>query len=218
MVVFYLLSLLVAYAVFSLDCWKQLDEPAQNDQGRDRTIDGMRGFLALSVVLFHSVMTRGLLETGEWEFPKDPFFSQLGSVAVSLFFMTTGYLFWGKVVRSEGRIDWIKLYVGRVFRIAPVYWIAVSGVTLIVFWKTGFEANEPLTSLVANLGRWYALGFFTCGDMNGYDTAWRILAGVLWTLKYEWRFYLGLLPASVLAKRVVRTVPSCNPGTRPVGQ
>jgi hypothetical protein len=78
MIVFYLLSLLVAYTVFSLDCWRQLDEPAQNEQSRDRTIDGMRGFLALSVVLFHSVMTRGLLETGEWEISEGSIFFTIG--------------------------------------------------------------------------------------------------------------------------------------------
>lgn len=166
--------------------------------------------------------------TGRWTLPSDPFYSQLGIVAVSMFFMITGYLFWGKLIKREGRIEWAALYIGRIFRIAPVYWIAVTGLVFIVFWRSGFELREPLWSAVGNIAHWYGLGLLIGHDFNGYENVWIIVAGVVWTLKYEWRFYLALLPAAPLAKRkihlpatlifLVVCILGCNFGTSDMWQ
>jgi peptidoglycan/LPS O-acetylase OafA/YrhL len=197
----YFVTLLIVTLCFSLPAWKFIDDVASEHASRVNTIDGIRGYLALSVMLHHAVIARTWLTTGNWTLPADPFFAQLGSVAVSLFFMITGYLFWGKLASRQGRIDWPALYIGRIFRIGPVYWIAVTGMLITVLWRTGFELREPIGSLVSSVVHWYGLGFLIGHDLNGYLNVWIILAGVVWTLKYEWRFYLGLLPASLLAKR-----------------
>ncbi|WP_296651999.1 acyltransferase [Paraburkholderia sp.] len=197
----YLVALLVVSLCFSLPAWKFIDEATSQRASRVNTIDGIRGYLALSVMLHHAVIARTWLATGNWTLPADPFFAQLGSVAVSLFFMITGYLFWGKLVARQGHIDWAALYIGRVFRIGPVYWIAVTGMVATVFWRTGFELREPIGSLVNSVVHWYGFGFLIGHDFNGYRNVWIILAGVVWTLKYEWRFYLALFPASFLARR-----------------
>lgn len=199
----YLLSLLVATACFSAKIWHFIDEPTSTDVRRVNTVDGLRGYLALSVMLSHAYVARAWLITGAWTLPADPFLSQLGSVAVSLFFMITGYLFWGKLVSSDGRVDWAKLYVGRIFRIAPVYLIAATGLVLVVFWRTGFTLHVPVGSVINDVLHWYGLGFLIGHDFNGYANVWIILAGVVWTLKYEWRFYFALLPLSLVAKRKI---------------
>jgi peptidoglycan/LPS O-acetylase OafA/YrhL len=54
----------------------------------------------------------------------------LGPFGVSMFFMITGYLFYSQLLKGKGRPNWKKLYIGRVFRIIPLYWFAVA---LVVF-------------------------------------------------------------------------------------
>lgn len=199
-VVAYVLVMAIVSVVFAAPVWRFMDDP-KLERGRSAAIDGMRGYLALSVMLHHAVIARQWLVTGIWELPGDWLYSQLGSIAVSLFFSITGFLFWGKLVRDSGRPGWIRLYVGRIFRIAPVYLIAVTCMVAIVFWRSDLELREPLGELFSKIAHWYALGLLVEHDFNGYANTWIILAGVVWTLKYEWHFYFALLPASLLSRR-----------------
>jgi peptidoglycan/LPS O-acetylase OafA/YrhL len=196
----YLIVLSIATCCFASSFWQFMDR-ATTEKARVSSIDGIRGYLAISVVIHHAVIARTWLSTGQWVLPQSPFFAQLGSVAVSLFFMITGFLFWGKLVGALGRIDWIRLYVGRVFRIAPIYFLAVTVVALLVFHRTGWQLRTPLSELLYGLGSWYALGLFTARDFNGYGGVWILFAGVTWTLMYEWMFYFALWPASLFARR-----------------
>jgi peptidoglycan/LPS O-acetylase OafA/YrhL len=189
----------IVSVVFSAPVWRFMDD-SKLERGRAVAIDGMRGYLALSVMLQHAVVARQWQTTGNWVLPGDWFYSQLGSIAVSLFFSITGFLFWGKLVRDSGRPNWIRLYVGRIFRIAPVYIIAVSCMVAIVFWRSGFQLREAPGELFDKIAHWYGLGLLVGHDFNGYANVWIILAGVVWTLKYEWRFYFALLPASFLSR------------------
>lgn len=198
-VIAYGLVMLIVSVVFAAPLWRFMDDP-KLERGRAVAIDGMRGYLALSVMLHHSVIARQWLSTGVWELPSDGFYSQIGSIAVGLFFAITGFLFWGKLVRESGRPGWIRLYIGRIFRIAPVYIVAVTCLVAIVFWRSDFELREPIGRLLGELVHWYGLGLLVQHDINGYARTWIILAGVLWTLKYEWRFYIALLPASLLSR------------------
>ena len=60
---------------------------------RYTTIDGLRGFLALSVFVFHLIVTHEFIETGRWEVPSSRFYALLGPVGVSLFFMIRVFCF-----------------------------------------------------------------------------------------------------------------------------
>ncbi|PCE33336.1 acyltransferase family protein [Burkholderia ubonensis] len=196
----YIITLIIVTVFFSSNIWRFIDEPASAGKHRVTAIDGMRGYLALSVMLHHAVIARTWLSTGRWSLPEDWLFSQLGSVAVALFFMITGYLFWGKLLARDGRVDWLRLYIGRFFRIAPIYWIAITGLVIVVFARSGFQLQDSPTDVAKALAQWYALGFLVQHDFNGYENVWIIVAGVVWTLKYEWRFYIALLPASLFAR------------------
>jgi peptidoglycan/LPS O-acetylase OafA/YrhL len=196
----YFLLMAALTVCFSTRLWRFVDGVPARSGARIESIDGMRGYLALSVMVHHAVIARAWLATGSWVLPTDPFYAQLGSVAVSLFFMITGYLFWGKLVAKEGRADWMGLYIGRLFRIAPLYWLTIAIMTLLVFVRSDFELRQAPGALAAELWRWCRLGMFPGHDFNGYPNVWILIAGVTWTLKYEWRFYFALLPLSVFAK------------------
>ncbi len=205
----YFLILVVTCSLFSLRCFAFLDPAPQESATRATGLDGIRGFLALSVMIDHAIVNYHWLKTGDWIVPPAKFYDQLGTLAVAIFFMITGFLFWGKAVAARGRIAFVPLYINRLFRIAPVYLLAVLVMVLVVFARTDFVLNQPVSELLPALGRWSALGLGGAPDFNGYSGGWIILAGVTWTLEWEWYFYFSLLLTAAFARIGPAWFPAC---------
>ncbi|MEK8094759.1 acyltransferase [Methylocystis sp. IM3] len=164
-------------------------------------IDGLRGYLALSVLIGHFIRWIQITRLGEtWSTPAPVHvFNQLGSGAVMLFFMITGLVFYPRILDGYRACSWPKIYISRVFRIIPLVTVSVAAVTLFISIKTG---HRPDSSFPKAAAEWIlALGE---PDLLGYPDSWRLNAGVLWSLWYEWLFYLLLLPASAVAADLVR--------------
>jgi peptidoglycan/LPS O-acetylase OafA/YrhL len=188
----YAVLMVAAWLVLSAPVFRVVDEPHQHGR-RTATLDGLRGFLALSVFAHHLVITHGYIETGVWQLPPSAIYILFGQVGVMLFFMITGFLFWGKLLDSRGRPDWTALYIGRFFRIGPMYLLAVGLMLAIVAWRTGFTLREPAWTVAAAVLHWLALGLAPLQpDVNGYAGTGLILAGVTWTIFVEWLFYGSL--------------------------
>lgn len=195
----YFVLMAVVFGVAALPPFARLDEPA-GAAGRVSSIDGLRGFLALGVFVFHMVLMRRYLVEGVWESPQAHFYAVIGPVGVSVFFMLTGYLFWTRLLRTRGQPGWTRLYIGRLFRIGPMYLIVVVAMLLIVFSRSGFTLREPAGAVAAQALQWLALGLIdTQPDVNG-QVARHVLAGVTWTLWYEWVFYGSLLAWAAVAR------------------
>ncbi|HEX5786343.1 MAG TPA: acyltransferase [Burkholderiaceae bacterium] len=162
--------------------------PVHLKEGRASTIDGLRGYLAFAVFLHHATIWYFFLRSGVWQDSPSRLHVHLGQTSVSLFFMVTGYLFFGKLLETKARpVDWLRLYVSRGLRILPVFvLLSVVAAALIVAIKgLGLDVGNPV--LLAHTAR------------KLYVTA-----GVTWTLKYEWNFYFTL---PVLALVLTRRVP-----------
>jgi len=93
--------------------------------GRTQMLDGMRGWLALGVFFQHVMTTYFFYTRGTWDASPAHFYEVTGAIGVSLFFMITGFLFWGRVLRSNGRLDAAALYRSRLRRILPMYLVSV---------------------------------------------------------------------------------------------
>jgi peptidoglycan/LPS O-acetylase OafA/YrhL len=204
----YFLVVGLACAVVNTRLFKSLDQPPSSGRARSTSVDGIRGFLALSVMIDHAVVTHRWLMTGEWIVPPGKFYDQLGTLSVAVFFMITGFLFWGRMFRAHGKIDFLSLYINRLFRIAPVYLLAISLMVLIVFARTDFVLRQPIPDLLSAIGEWAALGLLQWPDFNGYGGAALILAGVTWSLKWEWYFYFSLLITGWFADRAAVWLPA----------
>lgn len=198
----YFVLVLVVLGVMSLPVFRAADEQQHSPRDlRTATLDGLRGFLALSVFVHHLMVTHGYIEHGEWTFPPSGFHTLLGQAGVGVFFMITGFLFWGKLLDAKGRPDWRSLYVGRLWRIGPTYLLAVGLMFLVVAWRTGFELREPAWSVLSAMLQWLALGIWPLQpDINGYAGTTLILAGVTWTVFVEWLFYGALRLMAPLAR------------------
>lgn len=179
----FLLFALALSTLWALDKMAPLQLPTAQ---RISSIDGLRGYLAFGVFLHHGCIWYFFLRSGQWTEPPSALYTQLGQASVSLFFMITGFLFTGKLLHTApAGTDWLRLYVSRVMRIAPL-WLAVKVVVVLLALavkRMHLDSDNP-----AHLTNTASTGLMT--------------AGVTWTLYFEWTFYL-LLPwlALVLQKR-----------------
>ena len=156
---------------------------------RELALDGLRGWAALLVATHHAALSRTGLATGNWGDAQSSLLQLFAPAGVIIFFMLTGCLFWGKARAAGGKIPAVKLWRGRFFRIAPLYWFSLLLVLLVAISDVGgdsFSLKQWAAWLrVLALGAlgWHNFASVNLGDYN---------AGVVWTLWYEWSFYLAL--------------------------
>ena len=158
-------------------------------RNRELALDGLRGIAALMVVIHHAALSLQWLRTGTFHEAGTPLIQLFGPAGVILFFMLTGYLFWGKARAKKGGLPVWDLWRGRLYRVAPLYLFSLSLVLLVAAAETGgdwlaLDNWRPLLRLLA-LGAlsWHSVGPVSLDEYN---------AGVVWTLRYEWGFYLAL--------------------------
>ena len=162
-------------------------------QARFETLDGLRGFLALSVFMYHAQLHHHLSQTGQWVGEgASPLFHFAAGVGVSLFFMITGFLFWTKVISSEGNFNAGAFFRSRVNRLVPLYFFHVVALVVVVFVVRDFEIWDGPVKLARSILTWLAFGILGQPDINQVERTWIIDAGVVWTLAYEWAFYVAL--------------------------
>lgn len=172
------------------------------EQGRYLAIDGLRGYLAFCVFLHHSIIWFFYLKTNQWAVPPSNLYTHFGQTGVAFFFMITGFLFFSKILEGRGKeIDWLRLYVSRFLRLMPLYAVAMGALFLIVFFLSGATLHEPISVLASEVLRWMAFTVRGNPDINGIERTSLIMAGVTWSLPYEWCFYM-LLPVFALVNRV----------------
>jgi peptidoglycan/LPS O-acetylase OafA/YrhL len=174
--------------------------PLQDASRRIGHIDGLRGYLALSVLIHHFVIWTYLTRLGRpWGAPVENVLNQLGPGAVALFFMTTGFVFYPRVLTGWRGNRWVAVYIGRVFRIVPLVVVSVAIIAAIVHWRTG---AAPGLHDVKAAALW--ISSWSQPALLGDASASRLNAHVLWSLWYEWFFYLLVLPACALGMDIVR--------------
>lgn len=145
-------------------------------------LDGLRGVLAFCVIAHHSYYNFTWREGGAWG-AKSLTIVNLGAVAVSLFFMLSAYFHLHKI-RTSPEINWREFYWARAKRIYPLYlvvFVVVLGITL---------AFRPVNGhdLFAFSWKWL---LFQQTSYQGFQSH-LIIAGVQWTLVYEWAVYMIL--------------------------
>lgn len=161
-------------------------------QQRMLTLDGLRGVLALGVFSHHVFVTRRYFETGEWGPPEIPFAEELGQGSVMLFFMITAFLFWGRLLDAGPRMQWGRFFISRVFRLAPLYWLVVVVLVIIAFAHSDWELNLRLRDEAVAIADWFGFTIRRVSNINNFLQTGMVIAGVTWSLRYEWAFYFAL--------------------------
>lgn len=176
-----------------------LDRHAVAQPGHVHALDGLRGYSALAVLFYHAAIYHRFSQENVWAPPPGNAYVLMGTGGVAFFFMITGYLFWCRLIDEKGRPDWVRFYVGRLFRIAPLYYIAMLAMVALVLDQTGWHLNVPVSLFASQLAPWLALGVLDPTDINNHPATLLLTAGVTWSLRYEWIFYAVLPFVAVLA-------------------
>ena len=164
-----------------------------HSQTKFETIDGLRGFLALGVFFHHAAISQQYFRIGSWEITEEyPLYHFAASVGVSLFFMITGFLFWTKVIASNGQINTTHFFKSRINRLVPLYFFHVFIIIILAFSVQDFQLFEQPIILSKNILSWLAFGILKQPDINQALHTYAMDAGVIWTLAYEWAFYVAL--------------------------
>lgn len=168
---------------------------------RQTSIDGLRGFLGISVFVHHTVITWFFLHGSPWQLPPSRLIVHMGQTSVALFFMITAFLFWGRVLDRGASMDWIEFFVSRMYRLYPVYLLML--VLLLTAALLTAASNHPAISgpIAGPLLDWTMFTLFDTPNLGGLPGTGLLVAWVTWSLRYEWLFYLALPLIGFLAGR-----------------
>ena len=158
-------------------------------------LDGMRAIAALMVVCSHYIAHAGLI-TGEAV--SASLRDSLGAVGVQIFFCITGFLFTRKAM--GGRVDINALITSRVRRIVPLYLVVMTaGIAVAIYIAT--SGHNPTPVAYVDVLRAYAYGFLggPIPGIAGMSIGGQV--GQMWTLSWEWLFYLLVPFIAVLLAR-----------------
>jgi peptidoglycan/LPS O-acetylase OafA/YrhL len=151
-------------------------------------LDALRGFAAMLVVYEH--LTHGFFNSARAALER---WFLAGYAGVCLFFVVSGYIIPASLERRDLRAFWI----GRIFRLYPLYIVVLVAVVLL-----HFVGLRPLDSLVVARPMSTALAHATMlSTLLGVPD----LLGVTWTLAFEMTFYLVV--ASLHTARLGRASP-----------
>jgi peptidoglycan/LPS O-acetylase OafA/YrhL len=145
-------------------------------------ITELRGFSALSVMLFHFVcVSNNYLKS---EFLMDVF--DYGKLGVQVFFIISGFILFDSLFKSEYRLKNMPAFIlKRIIRIEPPYILSLVLIIFIAFIKFslfghGNEITLTVNQIISHLG--YVIPF----------THFNWLSIVYWTLAIEFQFYFLL--------------------------
>jgi len=170
---------------------------APRSNARYEALDGMRGFLAVAVLIHHGMSAYMRITTGEWV-TDYPIYKLFGTTSVALFFMITAFLFWGKMLKDGEHFDVRTFIRGRITRLAPMY-LTLATIAAFITLYSLWPKHIPVSRLGGAMFTIYSMGICKWEVVHGFDTG-LISAGVTWTLRYEWIFY-GVLPLMVVLRK-----------------
>lgn len=176
--------------IIATKCFSSIRALASDDSSKYKSLDALRGFLATNVFAYHAFVAHEYYHSGVWQSPDINMYRFAGGGSVSIFFMITGFLFWGKAI--DHGIQPIALLRSRAKRIMPLYIFSCFLIFTICSIDAKFTQRVQMSELIQAIARWLAGGALGAPSINGASTL-LLNAGVTWTLQYEWAFY-AILP------------------------
>jgi peptidoglycan/LPS O-acetylase OafA/YrhL len=175
-------------------------------EGRYETVDGLRGFLALSVFIHHASLWHQYLHTDGWFSPPSHLYTHLGKTSVALFFMITSFLFISKLLNAPKKeFDWNSFFISRIFRLVPMYYVSLAMMIVLILSITNWKLNVEGSVFLDSIFNWSLFTIHDAPIIN--NTPYHVLvnSGVVWSLPYEWLFYFSL---PIISLFILKTKPS----------
>jgi len=179
---------------------------ARDVRGRILELDVLRGVSILLVLLHHAMRTP---DTGSWLYPPFILVSQIGWTGVDIFFVLSGFLVGGLLMREyrdTGKLAPGRFWVRRAFKVWPTFYAHLFAYACAVLLVEP-AATRAVRARVLAAYLWPNL-LHVQNYFNQVELAW------LWSLAVEEHFYL-VLPWTLLL--LTRRAARGNVG-RTVGQ
>ena len=187
---------LLALALLVSGLWQRAvaQPPTAAGQHRDRFLDGLRAVAAIAVMASHYGGNIVFALTGA---AATPVFHNLGTCGVQVFFALTGFLFTRKAVAARGQLVVRPFLLARLRRIVPMYAAAVAFSVALVCVVTRAEpvAWQQLARQTVAL---FSFGFVLDGAPQIKNVPYVDVLGTIWSLPFEWLFYLFVPVLAVL--------------------
>lgn len=151
-------------------------------------LDVLRGFAAISIILFHVLFVCGFADKTSLT----PIVAKL-DIGVRFFYALSAFsLLYGynKKIQMEDGLK--KFYIGRFFRIAPLFYLCIS--FYLIAMPLWYDTKIEVADLLANLT-------FSFGLIPGKHES-IVWAG--WSIGVEWIFYF-LFPLFVVLGRTIKS-------------
>lgn len=163
-----------------------------------RSMEGLRGFAVLLVFLVHyTTLVEPLLGRANFEIELDEALRTIGNAGVDLFFVLSGYLIYGLLIRKHTPF-W--RYLGRrAQRIYPTF-LAVFALYLVLAWL--WPAENKIPAGVGNAAVYLLQNLLLLPGMVAVEP----LITVAWSLSYEFFYYL-LVPLVIALSAMRRWQP-----------
>ena len=168
---------------------------APQEAHRDRYLDGLRAVAALGVLASHFATNIA----GALGYAATAVFHNLGTFGVQVFFAITGLLFTRKAVAARGQLALAPFVAARLRRIVPMYSVAIAlsiGIACGVQQGVATSAGRLLREAIAL----YAFGFVLDGAPSIRGLPYVEVIGTIWSLPFEWLFYLFVPVLAVVAR------------------
>lgn len=172
--------------------------------GRLKSLDGLRGVLALVVFICHASTWQQYLVDQRWRVSDTPLYVLPAQTSVLIFFMLTGFLFTRKFLMSgKASENWIRLYTSRILRLGPAYMLMLAALAVVVALQILYGQARWSECYWRDGLAWLAFTLPGAPPLCGYAQTNVAVSGVTWSLTYEWVFYFSLpLLAVITGKRV----------------
>jgi peptidoglycan/LPS O-acetylase OafA/YrhL len=165
------------------------------DPGRVVTIDGLRGFAATVVVLYH---LHGAISrtASDWLWSPLDWIARNGFLGVDIFFVISGFVIALSVSKGAPTFGYFgRFIIRRSIRLDPPYWSSILLELLLLHLSlrlfSGLTVTLPSTpQLVAHL--------FYAQELLGYGS----VVPIYWTLCYEVQFYAFFVGLVVLQAKL----------------
>jgi peptidoglycan/LPS O-acetylase OafA/YrhL len=172
-------------------------------------ISGLRGIIALLIVLYHLGQIRPIVDLADWDWALYEFFNMF-PVVVSVFFILTGLLrslgYWGYILHGEKKPNTRRVVIDRWWRIAPAYYVVLMVSFLWSIYLSGFRL-EYLFSMFAGFTflNWISPTTFFPTSTNwplwfvGYDMMGYLFTVIMmiWLTKISKKYIYGSIIAYI---------------------
>jgi peptidoglycan/LPS O-acetylase OafA/YrhL len=168
-----------------------------NGSTRIRELDGLRALAILLVVMWHYLGLTGGPHSTQWNF------FRIGITGVDLFFVLSGYLIAGILLKNAGAANYFStFYLRRSFRILPIYF------GMVAIYLAGRQLGGAQVLFDGTVPWWsYVLGVQNIW-MTIHKTFGAAWLSATWSLAVEEQFYLlfPLLVYLVTPRTLMRTL------------